>query len=43
MTSTSPVKPLTMLDTNVLVDALYEDLPEKVLLWVVACYDNTER
>jgi hypothetical protein len=28
MTSTSPTKPLTMLDTNVLVDALYEDLPE---------------
>jgi predicted nucleic acid-binding protein len=28
MTSTSAVKPLTMLDTNVLVDALYEDLPE---------------
>src|SRR5215471_15391396 len=28
MTSTSPTKPLTMLDTNVLVDALYEDLEE---------------
>lgn len=28
MTSTSPAKPLTMLDTNILVDALYEDLPE---------------
>lgn len=28
MTSTLPTKPLTMLDTNVLVDALYEDLPE---------------
>jgi predicted nucleic acid-binding protein len=28
MTSTSLIKPLTMLDTNVLVDALYEDLPE---------------
>ena len=27
MTTTSPTKPLTMLDTNVLVDALYEDLP----------------
>ena len=24
MTSTSPAKPLTMLDTNILVDALYE-------------------
>jgi predicted nucleic acid-binding protein len=28
MTSTSPTKPLTMLDTNVLVDALYEDVSE---------------
>lgn len=28
MTTTSPTKPLTMLDTNVLADALYEDLPE---------------
>lgn len=28
MVSISPTKPLTMLDTNVLVDALYEDLPE---------------
>ena len=28
MTISSPIKPLTMLDTNVLVDALYEDPPE---------------
>ena len=28
MTSISLTKPLTMLDTNVLVDALYEDLEE---------------
>jgi hypothetical protein len=28
MRSTSLTKPLTMLDTHVLVDALYEDLPE---------------
>ena len=28
MTISSPIKSLTMLDTNVLVDALYEDLPE---------------
>lgn len=28
MTTTSPTKPLTMFDTNVLVDALYEELPE---------------
>ena len=28
MTISSPIKPLTILDTNVLVDALYEDLPE---------------
>jgi hypothetical protein len=29
MTISSPIKPLTMLDTNVLVDALYEDLPHR--------------
>ena len=43
MTSTSAVKPLTMLDTNVLVDALYEDLPEyPAASYLLTLADNTD-